>query len=177
MYTFAQLNSNKMNYRKEHVIYTIMWIVIYLAPVMGLYMRMSGNPDIDFSWAEILNAWKFNTVWIVMFAIHNFLLAPLLILKRRTCLYTTLSMGLLMVAMLCLWLIRPSHDQDKRDRWYPGEEIIVYEDKRTDIVRQTKHDPEMRPVGPLPMMGPGEMVAILGGLLLMGMNLGVKLYF
>lgn len=154
-----------------------MWIVIYLAPVMGLYMRMSGNPDIDFSWAEILNAWKFNTVWIVMFAIHNFLLAPLLILKRRTCLYTTLSMGLLMVAMLCLWLIRPSHDQDKRDRWYPGEEIIVYEDKRTDIVRQTKHDPEMRPVGPLPMMGPGEMVAILGGLLLMGMNLGVKLYF
>ena len=177
MYTFAQLNSNKMNYRKEHVIYTIMWIVIYLAPVMGLYMRMSGNPDIDFSWAEILNAWKFNTVWIVMFAIHNFLLAPLLILKRRTCLYTTLSMSLLMVAMLCLWLIRPSHDQDKRDRWYPGEEIIVYEDKRTDIVRQTKHDPEMRPVGPLPMMGPGEMVAILGGLLLMGMNLGVKLYF
>ena len=154
-----------------------MWIVIYLAPVMGLYMRMSGNPDIDFSWAEILNAWKFNTVWIVMFAIHNFLLAPLLILKRRTCLYTTLSMGLLMVAMLCLWLIRPSHDQDKRDRWYPGEEIIVYEDKRTDIVRQTKHDPEMRPVSPLPMMGPGEMVAILGGLLLMGMNLGVKLYF
>ena len=69
MYTFAQLNSSKMNYRKEHVIYTIMWIVIYLSPVMGLYMRMSGNPDIDFSWAEILNAWKFYTVWIVMFAI------------------------------------------------------------------------------------------------------------
>lgn len=177
MNTFAELNSSKMNYRKEHIIYTIMWIVIYLSPVMGLYMRMSGNPDIDFSWVEILNAWKFYTVWIIMFAIHNFLLAPLLILKRRTCLYTTLIMGLLMVAMLCLWLIRPSHDQDKRDRWYPGEEIIVYEDKRTDIVRQTKHDPEMRPVSPLPMMGPGEMVAILGGLLLMGMNLGVKLYF
>lgn len=30
---------------------------------------------------------------------------------------------------------------------------------------------------PMPLLGPGEMVAVFGGLLLMGMNLGVKLYF
>ncbi len=166
-----------MNYRKEHIIYTIMWIVIYLSPVMGLYMRMSGNPDIDFSWAEILNAWKFYTVWIIIFAIHNFLLAPLLILKHRTCLYTTLSIGLLMVAMLCLWLIRPSNDQDKRNRWSPRNEVMYKTYQRHDIIYPTEEDPELRPINPLPMVGPGEMVAILGGLLLMGMNLGVKLYF
>ena len=36
---------------------------------------------------------------------------------------------------------------------------------------------ELRPISPVPMLGPGEAVAFFGGLLLMGMNLGVKLYF
>lgn len=36
---------------------------------------------------------------------------------------------------------------------------------------------EYRSIEPLPMLGPGELVAFFGGLLLMGMNLGVKLYF
>lgn len=76
MYTFALLKTTKMNYRKEHIIYTLMWIALYLSPLMGIYMRMSGNPHIVFSWDEIINAWEFNTVWIVLFAIHNFLLAP-----------------------------------------------------------------------------------------------------
>ena len=88
MYTFALLKTTKMNYRKEHIIYTLLWIVLYLSPVMSMYMRMSTNPHIDFSWEEILNAWKFNTVWVVLFSIHNFLLAPILIIKRRTWLYT-----------------------------------------------------------------------------------------
>ena len=102
MYTFALLKTTKMNYRKEHIIYTLMWIVLYLSPVMSMYMRMSINPHIDFSWNEIINAWKFNTVWVVLFAIHNFLLAPILILKRRTWLYTGLAVSLLAVAMCTL---------------------------------------------------------------------------
>lgn len=96
MYTFAIPKSIKMNYRKEHVIYSLMWIVLYISPVMALYMRMSSNPDIDFSWKEIMNAWIFNTVWLVLFAIHNFLLTPILIVKRRTWLYSLLSVALLL---------------------------------------------------------------------------------
>ena len=80
MYTFALLKTTKMNYRKEHIIYTLLWIVLYLSPVMSMYMRMSTNPHIDFSWEEILNARKLNAVWVVMFSMHNFLLATLLII-------------------------------------------------------------------------------------------------
>ena len=40
-----------------------------------------------------------------------------------------------------------------------------------------RRKPEMRLYSPMPLFGPGEMVAVFGGLLLMGMNLGVKLYF
>lgn len=175
MYTFALLKTTKMNYRKEHIIYTLMWIALYLSPLMSIYMRMSGNPHIDFSWDEIINAWKFNTVWIVMFAIHNFLLAPLLIIKRRTWLYTALAVALLVATMFTLSVIRPS---DSRMLHAPQRYECCEQDGMDAEMKASKQQPPpMRGGGPLVMFGPGEMVLFFGGLLLMGMNLGVKLYF
>lgn len=175
MYTFALLKTTKMNYRKEHIIYTLMWIALYLSPLMSIYMRMSGNPHIDFSWDEIINAWKFNTVWIVMFAIHNFLLAPLLIIKRRTWLYTALVVALLVATMFTLSAIRPS---DSRMRHAPQRyECCEQDGMDAEMMASKQQPPPMRGGGPLVMFGPGEMVLFFGGLLLMGMNLGVKLYF
>lgn len=185
MYTFALLKTTKMNYRKEHIIYTLSWIVLYLSPVMSMYMRMSTNPHIDFSWEEILNAWKFNTVWVVLFAIHNFLLAPILIIKRRTWLYTALAMSLLAVTMCTLYVMRPDHRMRHPKSLPPTECKQCNTDKECpecEYDRPYSNDPErrkpeMRLFSPMPLFGPGEMVAVFGGLLLMGMNLGVKLYF
>lgn len=175
MYTFALLKTTKMNYRKEHIIYTLMWIALYLSPLMGIYMRMSGNPHIVFSWDEIINAWEFNTVWIVLFAIHNFLLAPLLIIKRRTWLYTALVVALLVATMFTLSAIRPSHS---KKRPAPQRyECCEHNCMNAEMMASKQQPPPMREGGPLVMFGPGEMVAFFGGLLLMGMNLGVKLYF
>ena len=175
MYTFALLKTTKMNYRKEHIIYTLMWIALYLSPLMSIYMRMSGNPHIDFSWYEILNAWKFNTVWIVLFAIHNFLLAPLLIIKRRTWLYTALVVALLVATMFTLSAMRPSHS---RMRHAPQRsECCEHDCMDAEMMASKQQPPPMREGGPLMMFGPGEVVIFFGGLLLMGMNLGVKLYF
>ena len=185
MYTFALLKTTKMNYRKEHIIYTLLWIVLYLSPVMSMYMRMSTNPHIDFSWEEILNAWKFNTVWVVLFAIHNFLLAPILIIKRRTWLYTALAMLLLAITMCTLYVMRPDHRMRHPKSLPPTECKQCNTDKECpecEYDRPYSNDPErrkpeMRLFSPMPLFGPGEMVAVFGGLLLMGMNLGVKLYF
>ena len=175
MYTFALLKTTKMNYRKEHIIYTLMWIALYLSPLMGIYMRMSGNPHIVFSWNEIINAWEFNTVWIVLFAIHNFLLAPLLIIKRRTWLYTALVVVLLVATMFTLSAIRPSHS---KKRPAPQRyECCEHDCMNAEMMASKQQPPPMREGGPLMMFGPGEVVAFFGGLLLMGMNLGVKLYF
>ena len=175
MYTFALLKTTKMNYRKEHIIYTLMWIALYLSPLMSIYMRMSGNPHIDFSWYEILNAWKFNTVWIVLFAIHNFLLAPLLIIKRRTWLYTALVVALLVATMFTLSAMRPSHSKMRHAP--QRSECSEHDCMNVEMMASKQQPPPMREGGPLMMFGPGEVVIFFGGLLLMGMNLGVKLYF
>ena len=196
-----------MNYRKEHIIYTSIWLLLYLSPLASLYMRMSSNPNITFSWHEILNAWEFNTVWLVLMLIHNFLLLPILILKRRTWQYLMLASALLISCTFASFLIRPTgprfDDKDKRmemsdTNYYicgesdschaPGLCQKMEHDPKEDMCRKPIHGgkpfprprynpDELRPINPVPMLGPGEAVAFFGGLLLMGMNLGVKLYF
>lgn len=196
-----------MNYRKEHIIYTSIWLLLYLSPLASLYMRMSSNPNITFSWHEILNAWEFNTVWLVLMLIHNFLLLPILILKRRTWKYLMLASALLISCTFASFVIRPGgprfDDMDKRMEmsdcnYYicgesdschaPGLCQKMEHDLKEDMCRKPIHGgkpfprprynpDELRPISPVPMLGPGEAVAFFGGLLLMGMNLGVKLYF
>ena len=175
MYTFALLKTTKMNYRKEHIIYTMMWIALYLSPLMSIYIRMSVNPHIVFSWDEIINAWVFNTVWIILFAIHNFLLVPLLIIKRRTGLYAALVVALLVATMFTLSAIRPSHRNIRHAT--QSYECCEYGCMDAQMIPPKQQTFSMREDAPLVMFGPGEVVAFFGGLLLMGMNLGVKLYF
>lgn len=196
-----------MNYRKEHIIYTSIWLLLYISPLASLYMRMSSNPDISFSWHEILNAWEFNTIWLVLMLIHNFLLLPILILKRRTWQYLMLASALLISCTFASFLIRPAgprfDDKDKRMEmsdcnYYicgesdschaPGLCQKMEHDPKEDMCRKPIHGgkpfprprynpDELRPISPVPMLGPGEAVAFFGGLMLMGLNLGVKLYF
>lgn len=178
-----------MNFRKEHTIYTAIWAMLYASPVVNIYTRMAGNPRITFSWTEILHAWEYTSTWLVMFAIHNFLLLPLLLRKRKTGTYLCLSFLILLTGMFITYLNRPMHKNQYKTRMEAEwkADSLAYE--RVAAVRlgdgrycspqnpMRRKPLDYQPIDPLPMLGPGELVAFFGGLLLMGMNLGVKLYF
>lgn len=178
-----------MNFRKEHTIYTAIWAMLYASPVINIYTRMAGNPRITFSWTEILHAWEYTSTWLVMFAIHNFLLLPLLLRKRKTGTYLCLSFLILLTGMFITYLNRPMHKNQYKTRMEAEwkADSLAYE--RVAAVRlgdgrycspqnpMRRKPLDFQPIDPLPMLGPGELVAFFGGLLLMGMNLGVKLYF
>ena len=178
-----------MNFRKEHTIYSAIWAMLYASPVINIYTRMAGNPRITFSWTEILHAWEYTSTWLVMFAIHNFLLLPLLLRKRKTGTYLCLSFLILLAGMFITYLNRPMHKDQYKTRMEAEwkADSLAYE--RVAAVRlgdgrycspqnpMRRKPLDFQPIDPLPMLGPGELVAFFGGLLLMGMNLGVKLYF
>ena len=178
-----------MNFRKEHIIYSAIWAMLYASPVINIYTRMAGNPRITFSWTEILHAWEYTSTWLVMFAIHNFLLLPLLLRKRKTGTYLCLSFLILLTGMFITYLNRPMHKSQYKTRMEAEwkADSLAYE--RVAAVRlgagrycspqnpMRRKPLDYQPIDPLPMLGPGELVAFFGGLLLMGMNLGVKLYF
>lgn len=178
-----------MNFRKEHTIYTAIWAMLYASPVINIYTRMAGNPRITFSWTEILHAWEYTSTWLVMFAIHNFFLLPLLLRKRKTGTYLCLSFLILLTGMFITYLNRPMHKNQYKTRMEAEwkADSLAYE--RVAAVRlgdgrycspqnpMRRKPLDYQPIDPLPMLGQGELVAFFGGLLLMGMNLGVKLYF
>ena len=178
-----------MNFRKEHIIYSAIWAMLYASPVINIYTRMAGNPRITFSWTEILHAWEYTSTWLVMFAIHNFLLLPILLKKRKTGTYLCLSFLILLTGMFITYLNRPMHKNQYKTRMEAEwkADSLAYE--RVAAVRlgdgrycspqnpMRRKPLDYQPIDPLPMLGPGELVAFFGGLLLMGMNLGVKLYF
>lgn len=178
-----------MNFRKEHTIYSAIWAMLYASPVINIYTRMAGNPRITFSWTEILHAWEYTSTWLVMFAIHNFLLLPLLLRKRKTGTYLCLSFLILLTGMFITYLNRPMHKNQYKTRMEAEwkADSLAYE--RVAAVRlgdgrycspqnpMRRKPLDFQPIDPLPMLRPGELVAFFGGLLLMGMNLGVKLYF
>ena len=178
-----------MNFRKEHTIYSAIWAMLYASPVINIYTRMAGNPRITFSWTEILHAWEYTSTWLVMFAIHNFLLLPILLKKRKTGTYLCLSFLILLTGMFITYLNRPMHKSQYKTRMEAEwkADSLAYE--RVAAVRlgdgrycspqnpMRRKPLDYQPIDPLPMLGPGELVAFFGGLLLMGMNLGVKLYF
>ena len=178
-----------MNFRKEHTIYTAIWAMLYASPVVNIYTRMAGNPRITFSWTEILHAWEYTSTWLVMFAIHNFLLLPILLKKRKTGTYLCLSVAILLAGTFINYMGRPKHrhiDETRMEAEWKADSL-AYE--RVAAVRlgdgrycspqnpMRRKPLDYQPIDPLPMLGPGELVAFFGGLLLMGMNLGVKLYF
>ena len=183
------IQTKPMNFRKEHTIYTAIWAMLYASPVVNIYTRMAGNPRITFSWTEILHAWEYTSTWLVMFAIHNFLLLPLLLRKRKTGTYLCLSFIILLTGMFITYLNRPMHKNQYKTRMEAEwkADSLAYE--RVAAVRlgdgrycspqnpMRRKPLDYQPIDPLPMLGPGELVAFFGGLLLMGMNLGVKLYF
>lgn len=178
-----------MNFRKEHTIYTAIWAMLYASPVINIYTRMAGNPRITFSWTEILHAWEYTSTWLVMFAIHNFLLLPILLKKRKNGTYLCLSFAILLAGMFITYLNRPIHKDQYKTRMEAEwkADSLAYE--RVAAVRlgdgrycspqnpMRRKPLDYQSIDPLPMLGPGELVAFFGGLLLMGMNLGVKLYF
>ncbi|MDY3703659.1 MAG: histidine kinase [Prevotella sp.] len=178
-----------MNFRKEHTIYSAIWAMLYASPVINIYTRMAGNPRITFSWNEILHAWEYTSTWLVMFAIHNFLLLPLLLRKRKTGTYLCLSFLILLTGMFITYLNRPMHKNQNKTRMEAEWEADSLAYERVAAVRlgdgrycspqnpMRRKPLDFQPIDPLPMLGPGELVAFFGGLLLMGMNLGVKLYF
>ena len=181
----------------ETLIYLFFWIVLFMAPVLSLYMRMSSDPFVHFDWGEISNAWGMLAITMVMFVVHNHFVAPLILVRRKLVVYLSAAFLLIVAYLLALYLNRPAEEMPELRRLPPEERMhkrqanadgvcIVCERirHREAEYRPThghrphrRRPPEFKQAVPLPMVGQGELMAAISAVLLMGMNVGVKFYF
>ena len=175
--------------QKENIFYLILWLVLFAAPVLTSYIRSTTGEEIPVHWPEIFHVWKIFAVFLIIFLIHNFVLAPLLVYKERKRLYLATT-GCL-VAVFVLFNCYSSHRKEGgRPAFGPRMEV---NDKmpppmaeEPNLQGDNERPPFQKPRGPKPgEMPPGLPLLLTQGgivnslflILLLGMNIGVKLYF
>ena len=66
------------NKLQETLIYLVLWGLLFIAPVLSLYIRTVNDGSQTFDWSEIFMVWREFAIFFVIFIVHNHLLAPLL---------------------------------------------------------------------------------------------------
>lgn len=162
---------------RETLVYLAFWVIVFLAPIISLHMRMQSNRSMPFDWDEVGHAWEVLAIAMGMYFVHNHFIAPLIIYQRRKVLYFAASTFLLFFYLLVMYLARPAEvpKHFRSPHGGPRKECCVKADCPKHPVYPRHEEPEF--MQPLPIMGPGELMAAICVVLLMGMNLGVKYYF
>lgn len=186
--------------RQENMIYLAVWGVLFLAPLLSYYMRTVNDSTITFDWMEMMIVWKQFAIFLLLFVIHNFLLAPLLIHQHKRLLYFSIVGVILVGFTLYQCNHRPKHlgekhrmeKFDKRPMkphdappFMDGERPFTDEGQpfMDEGHRPPEFDDGHRPdrqmrkhVSPA-IIGEHDIIVIVLLLLMFGANLGFKGYF
>ena len=144
--------------RQETIIYTIVWGILFLSPLVSvLFNHNDASTDAAWIWHSLTDSWVSLLAYLIVFLIHNYMLAPLLVKHKRIKQYLIACVALVSVFQLTECAHRPN-----------GAPLI-----------STNH-PEMPP--PRPPMGhppvdKHDISAFFIVIMMIGANLGVKAYF
>ena len=154
---------------------------------------MMNDSTVEFNWQEMFFVWRQLAVYLLLFLVHNFILAPLLIYRHKRWLYALLTLCMIGIFTFYQCNSRPDmmRQRPPMERDFPGPKPMdegfehkefkhkgpKHEDfehkkfEHKDFKHKRKHD-----VPPV-FFGQHDVIAIVILILMCGMNLGVKLYF
>ncbi len=186
--------------RQENLLYLVVWGLLFAVPLISLGVRSVNEAGTAFNWREVFIVWDRFGIFLLLFLLHNFLLAPLLIHQHRRVLYTTLTILLIAGYMVFQYQYAPGymgfrrppmeqrgpypmdmrgpHPMDQHEPpgmpqpEAPDDRTPRHELRQEHEMRQG-HEMRVRPhhFGERDIMG-GAML-----LLMLAANLGAKLYF
>ena len=176
--------SFKKEHRQETIIYLALWLLMFMAPVLSLGIRTAYSDDISFDWNEVMMVWREYIPFFMVFLIHNHLLAPILVYRQRKWTYVGMCIVIVCIFQVYQCNHRPNFKDHRRFRHEmmeqrrqlePRDEPGDYRPHRIPRFedRPDRHRGERPPL----FMGQHDIIAIVILLLMMGMNIGIKLYF
>jgi len=160
----------------ELLIYLTVWILAYLTPVIAMLSEAHFIPSGYITWNEVVRAWVMITEFLVIFLIHNFFIAPLLVQQHRTGIYLTLAVCLLGCYAGLRFTNHPGH--------LPPPPPITEEGRMVPepgpgFPRQVPPSQDIPPkrLGNVGTIELNDVIDILLMISLIGANLGMKYYF
>ena len=170
--------------RQENVIYLVVWGLLFAAPLLSLYVRTVSDPNIEFNWTEVFMVWRHFAVYLLLFLVHNFLLAPLLVHRQKRVAYFVSVIAILGAFMVYKFHSRPVR---VRDHMPPMEKPLPSPSTKAREIDVKKppfrhfRPPFRRDMGrheaPPPFfIGEHEIMAVVVLILMFAANLGIKNY-
>ena len=166
--------------RQENIIYLVVWGLLFAAPLLSLYVRTANDANAVFEWTEVFFVWRKFAIFLLLFLIHNFLLAPLLVHGRKRKTYFAIVAVILVGFTVYQCSSRPMRGpigprppKERVEHHQPpfDEPPMGFEGKRPP------HDFERPAAVPPPIIGEHEILAIIVLILMFGANLGIKGFF
>lgn len=163
--------------KQENLIYLAVWVMLFAAPLLGLYVRTANDEMITFRWMDVFIVWRKFGVYLLLFLAHNFLLAPLLVHKHKRLLYFSLTA--IVVTVFALWQFAssppkgsPGAERQRTGIQHPGPPPAQAEDaKKPNIL------PSLSPDDHPPVIVEPDILSIMLLALMLGANVGIKGYF
>ncbi len=169
--------------RQENLAYGVAWSLLFATPLLSLYLRTSNDPYLEFNWDEVFFVWGRFSIFLILFLIHNFLLAPLLIHQNKRKLYASIMTALIAVFIVFQCTNRPNFGKREGFRPHKMEQREDFPPKFEEFdgfhQRDPRHEGEKmgrRHTPPL-FVGEHDVLSIAVLLLMFGANLGTKYYF
>ena len=186
--------------RQETLIYLVLWGILFIAPVMGMYIRTMNISSQTFDWSEVLMVWRQLAIYFAIFLIHNHLLAPMLVYRQRRWLYCSIVAVLLICFAAYQCSNRPSgkgrpdipwHNELSDNKKPPFHKFDNHRPPEFDADHMPPPDfdqkraydrrPPMEKNGksmrPPIIFGQRDIIASIVLILMMAANLGIKLFF
>ncbi len=203
--------------RQENIIYIVLWAILFYAPVISLYVRNYGDANNSFDWNEVFMIWSRFVVYLLVFLVHNFFVAPILVYRQKRLLYTAIVVAILACFMVYQCSNRPKDmmqgppafelgigegpgergegpgergegpgdmgDKDELPPPYENGEFLdedhLPHDAEGGPDRKALRGPDGKVLrhNPPPFVGEHDVVATVILFLMLGMNVGIKLYF
>lgn len=166
-------------YKQENITYLVVWGFLFAAPLLSLYVRTVNDTNLTFNWMEVFIVWRMFAIYLLLFLLHNFLLAPLLIHKHRRIAYFSLVVGIIVLFTFYQCNSRPRIEQLMGHRppmeQFDRHQLPHFDEKPPHFDKRPPHD--LRHNAPPPVVGERDIMAIVVLILMFGANLGVKSYF
>lgn len=172
----------------ETLAYLFFWVMVYTTPVLMMYLRTQNHTDLEFEWDEIYHLWFLASVFFVLFIVHNFFLAPLLVYKNRRSLYFPIVSVIIIVYGIFQFTMRPTRPRHKHHNFrteirqpaqYDKTGMGPYKKGTRDIqpTQSFKMEPPRGPRHRPFFVDQFDFISVIILILMFGMNLGIKLFF
>ena len=164
--------------KQENLIYLAVWTLLFAAPLLSLYVRTMTDPHVMFNWTVVFIIWKKFAIYLVLFLIHNYLLAPLLVNKRKRALFFSVTTCIIILFAVYQCNSRPNHPKFEKPATEQIDDMPPFHDALPpmDDFKPNHHGPKFKHNRPPAIIGEHDIIAVVLLILMFGMNLGIKFY-